>query len=66
MALLTGRAGSVVYIAEPLNAHRRHSGGVTQRVDASAHVEEIVAMHKVAQKVLNLDENSARGPGGLC
>jgi glycosyltransferase involved in cell wall biosynthesis len=56
MALLAGEAGSVVYVAEPLNTHRRHSGGVTQNLDAGAHVEEIAAMHKVARRALNLDD----------
>jgi hypothetical protein len=58
MALLAGKGGSVVYVAEPLNTHRRHSDGVTQNLDARAHVEEIAAMHKVAQRALNLDETA--------
>jgi glycosyltransferase involved in cell wall biosynthesis len=56
LALLTGEAGSVVYIAEPLNTHRRHESGVTQSLDADAHVREIAAMHAAAAAALTLDE----------
>jgi len=55
LALLTSETGSVVYIAEPLNTHRRHEAGVTQRLDAAAHVGEIAAMHEVAAAALGLD-----------
>jgi hypothetical protein len=44
----------VAYIAEPLNTHRRHERGVTQRLDAAAHVAEIAAMHAVAAAALGL------------
>ena len=56
LALLTGEAGSVVYLAEPLNVHRRHAEGVTQRLDADAHVREIAQMHEIAARTLVLDD----------
>jgi hypothetical protein len=56
LALLTGEAGDVVYIAEPLNVHRRHGDGVTQRLDPAAHVREIAEMHKIAAETLGLDD----------
>jgi glycosyltransferase involved in cell wall biosynthesis len=56
LTLLAGQKGSVVYLAEPLNTHRRHGSGVTQRLDAKAHVAEIAAMHKIAAQTLKLDK----------
>jgi glycosyltransferase involved in cell wall biosynthesis len=37
---------SVVYLAEPLNVHRRHSGGVTASLQANRHVGEIRRVHE--------------------
>jgi glycosyltransferase involved in cell wall biosynthesis len=44
--LLLGCAGSVVYVAQPLNVHRRHEGSVTHRLDAERHVHEIARVHE--------------------
>ena len=55
LALLTAGEGAVVYLAEPLNTHRRHGGGVTQSLDAQAHVAEITRMHEIAAELLNID-----------
>ena len=56
LALLAQEAGEVVYIAEPLNTHRRHGDGVTQRLDPAAHVQEIRQMHEIAAaKTLGLN-----------
>ena len=52
LALLTTQPGNVVYLAEPLNTHRRHGGGVTQSLSAQAHTAEIAAMHKIIVKTL--------------
>jgi glycosyltransferase involved in cell wall biosynthesis len=54
LEVLTAQAGSVVYVAEPLNTHRRHQAGVTQSLDADLHVAEIARMHGVAAKKLGL------------
>jgi glycosyltransferase involved in cell wall biosynthesis len=54
MALLAAQEGEIAYVAEPLNTHRRHGGGVTQRLSAQAHVAEIGRMHAVAAKALKL------------
>ena len=56
LALLAGQEGELVYIAEPLNTHRRHAGGVTQSLDAGAHLGEIRRMHALAAETLNLPE----------
>lgn len=55
LALLTGQAGKLLYLARPLNTHRRHDGGVTQRLGAKAHVAEIARMHAEAAQSLGLD-----------
>jgi hypothetical protein len=60
-ALLTGAPGSVAYIAEPLNTHRRHDAGVTQLLDADAHVREIARMHKIIAKAFRLDADATAG-----
>jgi glycosyltransferase involved in cell wall biosynthesis len=39
-AQCTRITGNVIYIAEPLNTHRRHSGGLTQSLTPAAHVAE--------------------------
>ncbi|MGP8027133.1 MAG: glycoside hydrolase family 99-like domain-containing protein [Acidocella sp.] len=56
LALLAGQEGELVYIAEPLNTHRRHASGVTQSLDAGAHLAEIRRMHALAAEALNLPE----------
>ena len=33
--------GSVAYVAEPLNTHRRHAASATSRLDSALHVDEI-------------------------
>jgi glycosyltransferase involved in cell wall biosynthesis len=58
LAALAGQAGQVVYVAEPLNTHRRHAGGVTQSLDASAHVAEIARMQALAADTLGLDDTA--------
>jgi glycosyltransferase involved in cell wall biosynthesis len=55
LELLTGQAGSVVYVAQALNAHRRHGASVTQNIDHSRHEAEITAMHEIAAERLELD-----------
>ncbi len=55
LEVLTAGAGEVVYVAAPLNAHRRHAGGVTQRLDAALHVREIREVQAVAAEKLGLE-----------
>jgi glycosyltransferase involved in cell wall biosynthesis len=55
LAVLTGQAGELVYLAETLNTHRRHGEGVTQRMKPAAHVAEIVRMQAIAAETLGLD-----------
>ncbi len=54
LALLTGQPGELVYVAEPLNTHRRHQAGVTQALSPQAHVEEIRRMQALAAECLAL------------
>ncbi len=56
LEVLTARPGQIAYVAEPLNTHRRHGGGVTQRLAAHAHVEEISRMQDWAAKALKLSK----------
>ncbi|MDE8346505.1 MAG: glycoside hydrolase family 99-like domain-containing protein [Acidocella sp.] len=58
LAALAGQEGAVVYIAEPLNTHRRHAGGVTQRLAAGAHLAEIERMQTLAAELLDLDTDA--------
>ena len=51
---LAAQDGDLVYVAEPLNVHRRHGGGVTQKLAASAHVAEITRMQALAAQALKL------------
>jgi glycosyltransferase involved in cell wall biosynthesis len=55
LELLAGRTGSVVYVAAPLNAHRRHAQSVTHKLDAQRHVEEIRKVHRIAAEKLQLN-----------
>ena len=56
LQLLTSNDGEVVYIAEPLNTHRRHAAGVTATLEPKAHLEEIKRLHATAADLLALDE----------
>lgn len=56
LEILTHSEGEVVYIAEPLNIHRRHQAGITQSLDAARHVAEIARMQGIARDLLALDE----------
>lgn len=47
--------GTVVYDAEPLNIHRRHSASVTHSLQAEAHVKEIADAHKLIRELLGED-----------
>ena len=55
LEVLAGQAGSVVYVAEPLNTHRRHGASVTGRLDHARHLAEIAEMHRLAAETLDLD-----------
>jgi len=48
--------GALVYVAAPLNVHRRHEGGMTQRLNAATHIGEIRAMQAIAAATFGLDE----------
>jgi hypothetical protein len=58
LAMLAGQGGELVYVAEPLNTHRRHAGGVTQSLNAEAHLAEIRRMHELAAKTLKLPKST--------
>jgi len=51
-----GKEGrSIVYIADSLNVHRRHEGGVTQSLDAQAHLKEIEGIHAFIAEMVDAD-----------
>jgi hypothetical protein len=54
LEVLAEQTGSVVYLAEPLNVHRRHQLSATQSLHAPDHVNEIAAMHRIAAEKLRL------------
>ncbi|MBU6449238.1 MAG: glycoside hydrolase family 99-like domain-containing protein [Rhodospirillales bacterium] len=58
LELLAKQAGTVVYVAESLNTHRRHAGGVTARLDAKAHLQEVQRLHEIALDLLDLGGES--------
>lgn len=51
---LAEQPGEIAYVAAPLNIHRRHTAGVTQRLSPAAHVAEIARMQSLAAKALKL------------
>jgi glycosyltransferase involved in cell wall biosynthesis len=55
LAALTGETGEIVYVAAPLNTHRRHPDGVTQRLTPEVHLAEVARMHDIAAQELDLD-----------
>ncbi len=56
---LFGRSsGQVVWVAAPMNAHRRHGGSVTGALDPQRHLDEIARAHAHARSLLG-------GKGGL-
>ncbi len=52
--LLSG-AGQVVYVAEPLNIHRRHDASATRRLAPEQHLAEVTRMHRLMAKRLGGD-----------
>jgi len=51
-----GKKGrSIAYIADSLNVHRRHEGGVTQSLDVQAHLKEIEGIHDLIAKMVDSD-----------
>ncbi len=54
-AELLVQGGSVVYVARPLNIHRRHTGSVTHAMPADAHIEEVSRMQRHMRTILAPD-----------
>jgi glycosyltransferase involved in cell wall biosynthesis len=46
------KGGSVAYVAEPLNLHRRHGAGVTHGLPPRRHLDEIRRMHRHVRALL--------------
>ncbi len=51
-AELLSAGGQVLYVASPLNTHRRHGASVTSRLSADSHLAEIERMQRHMRKVL--------------
>ena len=47
--------GSVAYVAQPLNVHRRHADSVTHRLPVRRHLQEVSAMHRHMRGLLGSD-----------
>lgn len=56
LEVLAGAAGSVAWVARPLNVHRRHDGSVTASLDRDRHLAEIGAVQDVARRLVGADE----------
>jgi hypothetical protein len=52
-ALTAEAASNVVYVAAPLNVHRRHAASATRQLDPARHVDEIRRIHRIAAQRLN-------------
>ncbi len=52
--VLAHEKGSIAYLAEPLNQHRRHAESVTQTVSHAKHLKEISRMHDVLAETFEL------------
>ena len=57
LELLADSAASVVYVARPLNVHRRHEDSVTHRLDWARHVDEIAQMQALAARRMDVDRD---------
>lgn len=50
--VLVAGGGSVAWIAEPLNLHRRHGAGITARLQPAMHVAEVARLHATIRAAL--------------
>jgi hypothetical protein len=55
LEILTTQPGSVAWVAEPLNHHRRHERGITASLAPERHLDEIALIHTLAAERLDLD-----------
>ena len=55
--LLTQKESEVIYIAKPLNIHRRHADSITHTLNRRNHIEEIAYIHYLLSNKLNLPES---------
>lgn len=53
--MMTRPGAEVVYVARPLNQHRRHPQSVTARLSHTAHTAEIGHMHDIIARILGAD-----------
>jgi glycosyltransferase involved in cell wall biosynthesis len=61
--LLNQPGAQIVYVAEPLNIHRRHAGSTTHRLAAQKHLGEVARIHRLIGKqpaVLDADRMRQR------
>jgi hypothetical protein len=55
------QGGTVAYVAQPLNTHRRHAASVTHRLPIARHLREVERMHRHMQPMLGTDPAMMRG-----
>ena len=53
--ILAADGVEIVYVADPLNHHRRHPQSVTAQLSQNAHAAEIAHMHTTLAKLVNAD-----------
>jgi len=58
LAMMDDAECSVAYISDSLNIHRRHANSVTHALDLQQHLDEILAMHNCALRIV--DNQSVR------
>lgn len=54
-AEMLAEGGSVAYVAQPLNVHRRHAASVTHTLTPERHLDEIGRMHRHMREVVGED-----------
>lgn len=56
LELLTQKNVEVIYLAQPLNVHRRHGDSVTHTLSRRNHIDEVAYMHRLLASRLALPE----------
>ncbi|WP_255320912.1 glycosyltransferase, partial [Gluconobacter sphaericus] len=56
LELLTQKNVEIIYLAQPLNVHRRHGDSVTHTLSRRNHIDEIAYMHRLLASRLTLPE----------
>lgn len=66
LELLNQKNAEVIYIARPLNVHRRHADSVTHTLNRRNHVEEVAYMHQLLASRLSLPQTHTNRQERYC